>query len=95
MWFYKPAQDSNIAKVERLEKCSNFVKDRQNVRILVWEEHCALIKNVQLLLERPNTKHAKFSSGFVIIVLIGLFLNIDLKLMNVVSKSNQRLFALS
>ena len=58
--FYKPAQDSNIAKVERLEKFSNFVKDRQNVRILVWEEHCALIKNVEVILERPNTKHAKF-----------------------------------
>ena len=67
IWFYRPtvvlphrpAQDSNIAKVERLEKCSNFVKDRQNVRILVGEEHCALIKNVEVLLERPNTKHAK------------------------------------
>ena len=58
--FYKPAQDSNIAKVERLEKCSNFVKDRQNVRILVWEENCALIKNVEVLLERPYNKHAKF-----------------------------------
>ena len=60
IWFYRPAQDINIAKVERLEKCSNFVKDRQNVRILVWNEYCALIKNVEVLLERPNTKHAKF-----------------------------------
>ena len=57
---HRPAQDSNIAKVERLEKCSNFVKGRQNVRILTWNEHCALIKNVEVLLERPNTKHAKF-----------------------------------
>ena len=68
IWFYRPtvvrhhrpAQDSNIAKVERLEKCSNFVKDRQNVRILVCEELCTLIKNVEVLLERPDTKHAKF-----------------------------------
>ena len=61
IWFYRPAQqDSNIAKVERLEKCFNFVKDRQNVRILAWNEHCALIKNEEVLLERPNTKHAKF-----------------------------------
>ena len=59
IWFYRPAHDSNIAKVDSLEKCSNSVKDRQNVRILVWEEHCALIKNVEVLLERPNTKHAK------------------------------------
>ena len=48
-----------MAKVESLEKSSNFVKDRQNVRILVWNEHWALIKNVEILLERPNTKHAK------------------------------------
>ena len=57
---HRPAQESNIAEEERLEKCSNFVKDSQNVRILVWEEHCALIKNVEVLLETPNTKHAKF-----------------------------------
>ena len=45
IWFYRPTQDSNIAKVERLEKCSNFfVKDKQNVSILVWNERCALNK---------------------------------------------------
>ena len=60
MLHHRPAQDSNIAKVERLEKCSHLVKDRQIFRILVWEEHCALIKNAEVLLERPNTKHAKF-----------------------------------
>ena len=60
IWFYRPTQDSNIAKVECLEKCSNFVKGRHNVRILAWNEHCALIKNVEVLVERPNTKHAKF-----------------------------------
>ena len=60
LWFYRPAQNSNIAKVERLAKCSNFVKDGQNVRILVWVEHCALSENVETSLERPNTKHTKF-----------------------------------
>ena len=60
IWFYRPTQDINIAKVECLEKCSNFVEDRQNLRILIWNEHCALIKIVEILLERPNTKHAKF-----------------------------------
>ena len=34
-------------------------------------------------------------SGFVIIVPIGLALNINMKLMNAVFKSNQRFFALS
>ena len=60
IWLYRPTQDSNIAKVECLEKSSNFVKDRQNVRILVWNEHFPLIKIVEVLLERPKTKHAKF-----------------------------------
>ena len=60
IWFYRPTQDSNIAKVERSQKCSNFVEDRQNVRILVWNEYCVLIKNVEVLLERSITKHAKF-----------------------------------
>ena len=36
IWFYRPTQDSNIAKVECLEKSSNFVKGRQDVRILAW-----------------------------------------------------------
>ena len=60
IWFYRPTQDSNIAKVECLEQCSYFVKDRQNVRIPVRNEHCALIKNVEVLPKKPNTKHAKF-----------------------------------
>ena len=60
IWFYRPTQDGNIAKVERREECSNFVKGRHNVRIVAWNEHCALIKNVEVLSERPNTKHAKF-----------------------------------
>ena len=56
---HRPTQ-GNIVKVERLKKCSNLVKGRHNVRIVAWSEHCALIKNVEVLLERPNTKHAKF-----------------------------------
>ena len=56
IWFYRPTvglhhrptQDSNIAKVECLEKCSNFVKGRHNIRILAWNE------------KRPNTKHTKY-----------------------------------
>ena len=60
IWFYRPTQNSKIAKVECLERCSNSIKDRQNVTILVWNEYCALIKIVEVLLERPNTKHAKF-----------------------------------
>ena len=47
-------------KVEILQKCSNFVKDRKNVRILVWNEQAALIKNKEVLLERPKTKNTKY-----------------------------------
>ena len=60
IWFYGPAQDGNLAKVEHLEKCSNFVKGRDNIRILVREERCALIKNIVVLLEIPNAKHVRF-----------------------------------
>ena len=73
LWFYGPtamlhhrprAEHGHIpiqdSKVELLEKSLDLVKGRKNVKILIWDEHCALIKNVEVLLERPNTKHAKF-----------------------------------
>ena len=59
IWFYPPLTEDNT-KVEIFKKCSNFVKDRKIVRILVWDEHAALIKNIEVLLERPNTKYAKY-----------------------------------
>ena len=34
--------------------------DRNKVRILVRDEHCALIKNIEVLLEGPNTKKTKY-----------------------------------
>ena len=58
--FYRPTQFGNMAKVELLEKSSDFAKNRKNVRILIWDEHCALIKNIEVLLERSNTKNTKF-----------------------------------
>ena len=38
------------AKVERVEKYSDFVKAFKNVRILVWDEHCVLFKNIEVIL---------------------------------------------
>ena len=42
----------------------DFDKDRKGVRILVWEnagvEHCALIKNIDTLIERRNKSQFKF-----------------------------------
>ena len=42
----------------------DFNKDRNDVRILVWgdgtTEHCALIKNIETLLDRPNKNNIKY-----------------------------------
>ena len=42
----------------------DFDKDRKDVRTLVWgdgtTEHCALIKNIETLLDRPNRMNHKF-----------------------------------
>ena len=42
----------------------DFDKDRKDLRILVWgdgtTEHCALIKNIETLLDRPNRMNHKF-----------------------------------
>ena len=55
IWIYTPCGDG---KVELLKPVDDFEKDRKYVRILVWEkagvEHCALIRNIETLLDRPN-----------------------------------------
>ena len=42
----------------------DFNKDRKDVRTLVWEnagvQHCALIKNIETLLDRPNKNNHKY-----------------------------------
>ena len=57
--FYRPSAEDNT-KVETLKKCSNFIKGRKNVRTLVWKELAALIKKIEVLLERTNTKNTKY-----------------------------------
>ena len=51
-------------KVELFKPFDDFDKDRKDVRILVWRdgttEHCALIKNIETLLDRPNRMNHKF-----------------------------------
>ena len=46
------------------KQVDDFNKDRKDVRILVWSngqiEHCALIKNIETLLERPNKNNIKY-----------------------------------
>ena len=58
---YTPRGDG---KVELLKSVDDFDKDRKDVRKLVWgnrqTEHCALIKNIETLLDRPNKSQHKF-----------------------------------
>ena len=50
-------------KVELCKPVDDFDKDRKDVRILVWgdgtTECCALIKNIETLLDRPNRMNHK------------------------------------
>ena len=61
IWVYTPCGG---CKVELFKPVDNFDKDRKDVRILVWgdgtTEHCALIKNIETLLERPNKNNIKY-----------------------------------
>ena len=54
IWVYTPCGGG---KSELFKPMDDFDKDRKDVRILVWgdgtTEHCALIKNIVTLLERP------------------------------------------
>ena len=61
VWVYTPRGEG---KVELFKPVDDFDKDRKDVRILVWEnsgvEHCALIKNIENLIERPNKSQHTF-----------------------------------
>ena len=59
IWFYQPSTEDDT-KVEILQKCSNFFKGRNNVRILAWDEQGDLIKNIEVLTQRLNIKHAMY-----------------------------------
>ena len=51
-------------KVELFKPVDDVDKDRKDVTILVWgdgtTEHCALIKNIETLLDRPNKNNIKY-----------------------------------
>ena len=61
IWVYTPCGGG---KVELFKPVDHFHKDRRDVRILVWcngtPEHCALIKNIETLLERTNKNNIKY-----------------------------------
>ena len=55
IWVYTPCGGG---KVELFKPMDGFDKNRKDVRILIWgkglTEHCALIKNIETMLDRPN-----------------------------------------
>ena len=61
VWVYTPCGEG---KVELFKPVDDFDKNRKDVRILVWgnwlTEHCALIKNIETLIERPNRSQHRF-----------------------------------
>ena len=61
IWVYTPCGGG---KVELFKPVDDFDKDKKDVRILVWgdgtTEHCALFKNIETLLERPNKDNIKY-----------------------------------
>ena len=61
IWLYTPCGGG---KVELFKPVDEIDKDRKDVRILVWSngqiEHCALIKNIETLLDRPNKNNIKY-----------------------------------
>ena len=61
IWVYTPCGNG---KIELFKQVDDFNKDRKDVRILVWStgqiEHCALIKNIETLLERPKKNNIKY-----------------------------------
>ena len=61
IWVYTPCGNG---KIELFKPVDDFNKDRKDVRILVWSngqiEHCALIKNIETLLDRPTRMNHKF-----------------------------------
>ena len=57
IWVYKPRGEG---KVELFKPVDDSDKDRKDVRILVWGNHCAVIENIENLIERPNKCQHKF-----------------------------------
>ena len=57
VWVYTPHGEDTV---EFFKPVDYFDKDRKDVGILVWGNHCALIKNIENLIERPKKSQHKF-----------------------------------
>ena len=93
IWVYIPCGGG---KEELFKPVDDFDKDRKDVRILVWgngrTEHCALIKNIETLLDRPNKNNIKYYYCDRCTYWFDSQLNTTN--MNVTTLSNPRLFVL-
>ena len=59
IWVYKPRGEG---KVELFIPVDDFDKDGKDGRILVRGNHCAVIKNIENFIERPNKSQHKFDN---------------------------------
>ena len=61
IWIYTPCGDDKVELLKSVDDINNYRKD---VRMLVWgdgqTENCALIKNIETLLDRPKKMNHKF-----------------------------------
>ena len=61
VWVYTPGGEG---KVKLFKPVDDFDKDKKAVRKLLWGnagvKHCALIKNIENLIERPDKSQHKF-----------------------------------
>ena len=55
-YMYKPCENSKIGLLVRSQ---TYSKDRKNVGLLAWNEHCAVVKNIDVFLKRHSTKRCK------------------------------------
>ena len=93
IWIYTPCVGGQL---ELFKPVDDFDKDRKDVRILVWgdgtAEHCALIKNIETLLDRPK----KITLNIIIVIDVHIVLihKLNTTNMNVTTLSNPGLFVL-
>ena len=57
IWVYIPCDEGKLVLFKPVD---DFHKDRKDVRILVWGNHCALNKNIENLLDQPNKMNHNF-----------------------------------
>ena len=57
IWVYTPCGEG---KVKFFKPVDDFDKDRKDFRLIVWGNHCNLIKNIESFLDQPNEMNHKF-----------------------------------